>query len=58
MEEASSSWLVGFAVGVLAWLIPARRKRKSSVPGLWWIQEQSGDKLEKVPTKAVGKSLS
>ena len=58
VEEAGSSWWVGLAAGVLAWLLPALRKRKSSVPGLWWVQERSGDKLEKVLTKAVGKSLS
>jgi len=34
VDEAGSSWRVGFAAGVLAWLLPALRKRKSSVPGL------------------------
>lgn len=55
VEEAGSSWRAGLAAGVLAWLLPALRKRKSSVPGLWRVQERSGDKLEKVPTKTVGK---
>lgn len=29
VDEAGSSWRVGFAVGVLAWLLPARRKGKA-----------------------------